>query len=157
MAQASAGIFPPLLPGSLALQHGAMVTRVAATLLGLTGILVADATPNGPLANLRNWVFDAYERHWPTSRPPDQILVIDIDGDSIRRVGQWPWPRDELARLVKSRLRRGLSALTFCLQSPTGSRPAITTPMRSLPPVCIECLSSSLQPSTPLVNFLRFR
>jgi CHASE2 domain-containing sensor protein/signal transduction histidine kinase len=70
-------------------------------LLGLTGILVADATPNGPLANLRNWVFDAYERHWPASRPPDQILVIDIDGDSIRHVGQWPWPRDELARLVE--------------------------------------------------------
>ena len=101
MAQASVRILPPLLPGVLALRHGATRTRVAATLLGLTAILVADATPNGPLANLRNWVFDAYERHWPTSRPTAQILVIDIDGDSIRHVGQWPWPRDQLARLVE--------------------------------------------------------
>jgi CHASE2 domain-containing sensor protein/signal transduction histidine kinase len=101
MAQASARTLPPLLPGSLALRHGATRTRVSATLLGLTGLLLADATPDGPLANLRNWVFDAYERHWPTSRPPDQILVIDINGDSIRHVGQWPWPRDELARLVE--------------------------------------------------------
>jgi adenylate cyclase len=70
-------------------------------LLGLTGLLVADATPDGPLANLRNWVFDAYERNWPTPRPPNQILVIDIDSDSISHIGQWPWPRDELARLVE--------------------------------------------------------
>ena len=37
-------------------------------LLGLTIILGADATPNGPLANLRNWAFDAYQRHWSGSR-----------------------------------------------------------------------------------------
>ena len=78
----------------------AMRAKVAATLLGLTVILAADATPNGPLANLRNWVFDAYERIWPNSRPAPRTLVIDIDSDSIRHVGQWPWPRDQLARLV---------------------------------------------------------
>lgn len=92
---------PSLLLGVLALWHGTTRTRVAATLLGLTSILVADATPNGPLANLRNWVFDAYERDWPSSRPAYRTLVIDIDGDSISNVGQWPWPRDQLARLVE--------------------------------------------------------
>ena len=93
---------PPHLAGALALWHGATWTRVVATLLGLTVILVADATPNGPLANLRNWVFDAYERHWTSSRPAYRTLVIDIDGDSIRHIGQWPWPRDQLARLVET-------------------------------------------------------
>ena len=73
-----------------------------ATLLGLTVILVVDAAPNGPLANFRNWIFDAYERHWPSSRPAYGTLVIDIDGDSIRHIGQWPWPRDQLARLVET-------------------------------------------------------
>src|SRR6516165_1605328 len=83
-----------------ALRQGATRARVVAVLLGLMILLVADATPNGPLANLRNWVFDAYERNWPASRPADQTLVIDIDGESIRHIGQWPWPRDPLARLV---------------------------------------------------------
>ena len=69
-------------------------------LLGLAIILGADATPNGPLANLRDWTFDAYQRYWPGSRSTDRILVIEIDGDSLRHVGQWPWPRDKLARLV---------------------------------------------------------
>jgi len=78
-----------------------MRTRVAATLVGLAIILTADATPNGPLANLRNWVFDAYERYWPSSRPTPRTLVIDIDSESIRHIGQWPWRRDRLARLVE--------------------------------------------------------
>jgi PAS domain S-box-containing protein len=118
MAKASVRILPPLLPGSLALRHGATRIRVAATLLGLTGILVADATPNGPLANLRNWVFDAFERHWPASRPPDQILVIDIDGDSIRHIGQWPWPRDELARLVEMAAAARVIGIDLLLTEP---------------------------------------
>ncbi len=67
--------------GSLAISHGATRARVVATLLGLVIILIADATPNGPLANLRNWVFDAYERSWPATRPVDRVLVIDIDGN----------------------------------------------------------------------------
>src|SRR5262249_45424449 len=54
-----------------------------------------------PVGESAQLVFDAYERHWPVSRPPEQILVIDIDGDSIRHVGQWPWPRDRLAQLVE--------------------------------------------------------
>jgi signal transduction histidine kinase/CheY-like chemotaxis protein len=76
--------------------------RVAAALLGLTAVLTADAMPNGPLATLRNWEFDAYQRHWQRSRGTRQTLIIDIDDESIRRVGQWPWPRDQLARLVET-------------------------------------------------------
>ena len=100
MAQALARI-RLLLLRVLASWRSAKRARVAATLLGLTAILVADATPNGPLANLRNWVFDAYERYWPSSRSTSQTMVIDIDSESIRHIGQWPWPRDQLARLVE--------------------------------------------------------
>ena len=89
----------PLLLRVSASWRSATRAKVAATLLGLTAILVADATPNRPLANLRNWVVDAYERHWPSLRPASRTLVIDIDSNSIRHVGQWP--RDQLARLVE--------------------------------------------------------
>jgi CHASE2 domain-containing sensor protein/signal transduction histidine kinase/CheY-like chemotaxis protein len=88
--------------GAPATWHGATRARIVATLLGLVVILTAEALPNGPLANLRNWVFDAYERSWPPARSPHRTLVIDIDSDSIRQIGQWPWPRDQLARLVET-------------------------------------------------------
>jgi len=93
-------IFPPLPIRVQPLRQGTTRTRVVMVLLGLTIILGADATPSGPLANLRNWAFDAYQRHWSGSRPTDRTLVVDIDGDSLRHLGQWPWPRDKLARLV---------------------------------------------------------
>src|SRR6202030_1070560 len=53
--------------------------------------------------------------------------------------------------------RRGLSALTCCSRKRTGSRAAITKPMRSLLRVCVRCPSSSLQLLTPLVHILRIR
>jgi signal transduction histidine kinase/CHASE2 domain-containing sensor protein len=87
-------------------------------LLGLTAILAADATPNGPLANLRNWVFDTYERHWPNSRPAAQTLIIDIDSDSISHVGQWPWPRDKLARLVERAAAARVIGIDLLLTEP---------------------------------------
>jgi adenylate cyclase len=101
----SIGMASLQLPGVLTARQGATSARVVATLLGLAAILTAAATANSPLANLRNWVFDAYERNWPPARL-DRTLVIDIDSDSIRHIGQWPWPRDELARLVETAAAR---------------------------------------------------
>jgi hypothetical protein len=68
---------PGLRPaGTATVWHGLARARVAAGLLGLTAVLIADAIPNGPLASLRNWEFDAYERHWPRSRGARQTLII---------------------------------------------------------------------------------
>jgi hypothetical protein len=64
--------------------------KVAATLLGLTVILAADATPNGTLANLRNWVFDAYERDWSNSRP--RRLDMATTKVRFRAAAQMPPP-----------------------------------------------------------------
>ena len=51
------------------------------------------------------------------------------------------------------RPRRGLSASIFCSRNRIGLRAAITKPMQSLPRACVRCLSSSLQPPTPLRAF----
>jgi adenylate cyclase len=118
VAEALVRILTPLLSKVFALWRGATRAKLAATLLGLTAILAADATPNGPLANLRNWVFDAYERHWPNSRLASQILIIDIDSDSIGHIGQWPWPRDKLARLVESAAGARVIGIDLLLTEP---------------------------------------
>jgi signal transduction histidine kinase/CHASE2 domain-containing sensor protein len=85
----------------LGLGRDATRAGVVATVLGLMVILVADAASNGPLPAIRNLLFDAYERDWPSAPPAHRIVVIDIDSRSIRQIGQWPWPRDQLARLVE--------------------------------------------------------
>lgn len=49
---------------------------------------------------LRLAVFDTYQRLHPREYTPLPVTVVDIDEESLRRVGQWPWPRTLLARLV---------------------------------------------------------
>ncbi len=54
----------------------------------------------GPLPGLRNQGFDAYQKLWPRVRTAQPVVIVAIDDRSLARVGQWPWPRDTMARLV---------------------------------------------------------
>src|SRR5580704_7363643 len=44
--------------------------------------------------------FDLYQRAAP--RPPGDvpIRIVDIDNKSIRAIGQWPWSRAVIAKMV---------------------------------------------------------
>jgi signal transduction histidine kinase len=50
----------------------------------------------------RLWAFDLYQRVQPAHRDLSAIVIIDIDEESVRRVGRWPWPRDRLAAVVNA-------------------------------------------------------
>jgi signal transduction histidine kinase len=50
----------------------------------------------------RHTLFDLLQRFSPPAAIGGTgVAVIAIDDDSISRIGQWPWPRDTLARLVE--------------------------------------------------------
>ena len=55
-----------------------------------------------PVQQLRELAFDSYQRIKPRAQNPDESLVriIDIDDESLSRLGQWPWPRTLMAQLV---------------------------------------------------------
>jgi adenylate cyclase len=41
--------------------------------------------------------------HWRGPiEPTGDVVVVDIDEQSLRELGQWPWPRDLLARMVRT-------------------------------------------------------
>jgi len=69
-------------------------------LLALAGALVLRAVDPPPIQDLRFWVFDHFQRLEPRIYRPGPVLVIDIDDETLRRFGQWPWPRTLLAQLV---------------------------------------------------------
>src|ERR1700722_1127015 len=72
-----------------------------ALVLSVVGCLfVLDMIVATPFQAARNWVFDAYQRQWPPVRTSSRTVVVEIDEESIRRFGQWPWPRDLLATLL---------------------------------------------------------
>ena len=53
-----------------------------------------------PVQIMRNAVFDQYQRWQPRDYKPAPVRIVDIDDESLRRLGQWPWPRSRIAALT---------------------------------------------------------
>lgn len=62
---------------------------------------------------MRNLVFDEYQRIKPRAYTPQPVRIIDIDEESLRRLGQWPWPRHLLAELVDRLAASGVATIAF--------------------------------------------
>ena len=68
------------------------------------------------LDDIRNLVFDAYQRQSPRVYDPQTpIRVVGIDEESLGLYGQWPWPRKRLAELTRNLNKLGASAIVFDL------------------------------------------
>lgn len=64
----------------------------------------------------RNQVFDFYQDVKPRDiPPPDQkpVTIIDLDEQSLESVGQWPWPRTVIAKLVDNLMEMGAVLVAF--------------------------------------------
>jgi adenylate cyclase len=84
-------------------------------LIGALALRVHD----GPLVvELRNKVFDVYQRLEP--RPYDAkapVRILAIDEESLKRIGQWPWSRETLARIVDRLTAAGAAVVLDVLLS----------------------------------------
>lgn len=65
------------------------------------------------LVSLRHSVFDHYQRWRPAPQPDEPVLIIDIDDESLARLGQWPWPRSTLAKLTDMLAEAGVAAIGY--------------------------------------------
>lgn len=98
---------------------------LTALLLGLA-VLLRIADPD-PVARLRLSVFDTYLKASPrVADPAFPVKIVDIDAESLDKLGQWPWPRAMLAEIV-TRLRDAGAAsisLDLILAEPDRFSPA---------------------------------
>ncbi len=102
-----------------------------------------------PLDRVGLLLFDSYQRATPRPSEDAPVRIVDIDDETIRRLGQWPWPRTDVARLTRILTDAGASAIAFDIvfsesdrTSPTrlaerlqrdNSAPAVLAALRSLP------------------------
>jgi adenylate cyclase len=49
---------------------------------------------------LRLASLDAYQQFSPRERRSAPAVIVAIDESSLERLGQWPWPRTRIARLI---------------------------------------------------------
>jgi adenylate cyclase len=87
---------------------------LTAALLALAVVLrIAD--PDS-IARLRLSVFDTYLDLAPRPLDPSlPVRIVDIDEASLHRVGQWPWPRTHLARIIERLQAAGARTITLDL------------------------------------------
>lgn len=67
--------------------------------------------------------FDSYNRWFPRT-PADLVTMVDIDESSLARpeLGQWPWSRDVMAKLVSNLHDMGARAIVFDMVFPEPDR-----------------------------------
>jgi adenylate cyclase len=79
-------------------------------LLALLGLQFADVPAARRIGDL---FFDAYQRAAPREVQDAPVAVVAIDEESLRRVGQWPWPRPDVGRLLERLHQAGAAVIAL--------------------------------------------
>jgi adenylate cyclase len=82
-----------------------------ALLVGFAALRIADPAP---VEEIRVRTFDTFQRLDPRPKlaePP--VTIIDIDDQSLTKLGQWPWPRTRIADMITNLTRLGAAVIAF--------------------------------------------
>tara|TARA_R110002049_G_scaffold14026_5_gene59992 strand:+ start:2995 stop:4773 length:1779 start_codon:yes stop_codon:yes gene_type:complete len=87
----------------------------------LAGLVLLRIVDPWPIETLRLKYFDSlFTLNDPV--PSDYIAIYDIDEAALEKNGQWPWPRQELAKLNASFLEQGAAAVVYTVLFPEEDR-----------------------------------
>jgi adenylate cyclase len=76
-----------------------------------------------PLSMARALVFDYFQLLHPRPIPAERpVMIVDIDEDSLVAYGQWPWPRNLIARLIDNLGAAGVAGIGFDAVFPEADR-----------------------------------
>ncbi|MEZ5825858.1 MAG: CHASE2 domain-containing protein [Geminicoccaceae bacterium] len=99
MASGAMGQWTERLPGIDSIDWTRHAGRPAAAMVSALLLALWLWNPD-PVRLAREHVFDLYQQILPREPQEVQVVVVEIDEESLRREGQWPWPRAKLAQLV---------------------------------------------------------
>ena len=91
-------------------------------LLPTLAAAVLSLTRPAALANLEYAAYDRLVRWTPTRQPSGKIVIVDIDEKSLTSIGQWPWRRDVISRLIDSLRDRGAAVVALDIMFPESDR-----------------------------------
>ncbi len=89
--------------------------------------------PGRILGGLQNQLFDFYQRSAPRPYTDASVRYVDIDEESLKRIGQWPWPRTTLAQLTEKVQSAGAAVIAFDMAFPEPDRTSPDIIAKALP------------------------
>jgi adenylate cyclase len=96
----------------------------------LLGVLALQYSFPSQIESFRAKVFDVFQMIKPRVYQDTPVRIIDIDDESLEKIGQWPWPRTILAKLVSRLASSGATVIAFDGVFPEADR---TSPQNMLP------------------------
>ncbi|QQR35355.1 adenylate/guanylate cyclase domain-containing protein [Devosia oryziradicis] len=71
----------------------------------------------------RETTFDTFQQLKPRTAPADlPVRIVDIDEASLAAIGQWPWSRQDMARIASRLAELGAAAVVFDILFPEPDR-----------------------------------
>ncbi|MFZ2225304.1 MAG: CHASE2 domain-containing protein [Candidatus Deferrimicrobium sp.] len=89
-------------------------TTFPAILAGVVLTLLGAAVSIWPLPladSIEGKVYDSFLRSAPRHPESGRVAIVDLDEASLERLGQWPWPRYRIARLLERIHEDGATAV----------------------------------------------
>lgn len=89
------------------------VSLIGAAALAL--LLLVQIVDPAPMQRAQMLAFDSLQSLSPRPAYGDDsaVVIVDVDEESIARIGQWPWPRTELAKLSDRLSKAGAAAIAY--------------------------------------------
>src|SRR5882762_9742510 len=81
-----------------------------ALLIGLAALRIADPAP---VEEIRVRTFDTFQRIDPRVKTARPVTIVDINEESLAKLGQWPWPRTRIADMIANLTRLGAAVIAF--------------------------------------------
>ncbi len=113
-----------------------LLTRRGVQIFLLLILLVAaldlQLTNPAPVRRLRDMAFDYYNKALPR-KPGNDVVIVDIDEESLRRIGQWPWPRSLIGDIPVEMAKLGAKSTTFDIVFAEADRTSPAAIAKNLP------------------------
>jgi adenylate cyclase len=93
--------------------------------------VVVRLTASDLLERLSSFCFDIYQKTPPREAGDTPIRIVDIDDNSLKKIGQWPWPRSMVAQLVDPLRDAGAAVVAFDIDfaEPDRTAPKLLLPL----------------------------
>lgn len=121
---------PATFPTIAAMSLGAKLakrTRWALPAAALACVLFLQVSSFSWVVWIQHRAFDAFQQLKPREYADAGVRIIDLDDESLTKIGQFPWPRTQVARLEKRLQQLGASVTAYDIFF---SEPDRTSPRR---------------------------